>query len=382
MNKIVLLQPPKTVFGAGVVHDMPDDRLVQSSEKILMLVALPLVDRMAVIAERLRSFGKNVLVIFYQFPGEPTFLQFDELLAQSTAFNPDLVVGVGGGSVLDSAKLLAALTGNNQVYTDVVGVGLLTQRVKKLICVPTTSGTGSEVSPVAILLNEEANAKSGIVSEVLIPDASYIDPELTYGLPPKLTAETGIDALCHCIEAFTNKFAHPLVDVYALEGIKLVSANLLKAYQFGDDAEARAAMSKASMYGGLCLGPVNTHAVHCLSYGLGGKYHISHGLANAVLLPAVLRFNMDASPDRHAEVALAMGVEMQKTAEETSLRGIEKIEELLNNCGIPRKLTDLGIVENDIESLADIALGVTRLLKNNPKQLCKEDIINIYRSIL
>ena len=382
MNKIVLLQPPKTVFGAGVVHNMPDDRLVQSSEKILMLVALPLVDRMAVIAERLRSFGKNVLVIFYQFPGEPTFLQFDELLAQSTAFNPDLVVGVGGGSVLDSAKLLAALTGNNQVYTDVVGVGLLTQRVKKLICVPTTSGTGSEVSPVAILLNEEANAKSGIVSEVLIPDASYIDPELTYGLPPKFTAETGIDALCHCIEAFTNKFAHPLVDVYALEGIKLVSANLLKAYQFGDDAEARAAMSKASMYGGLCLGPVNTHAVHCLSYGLGGKYHISHGLANAVLLPAVLRFNMDASPDRHAEVALAMGVEMQKTAEETSLRGIEKIEELLNNCGIPRKLTDLGIVENDIESLADIALGVTRLLKNNPKPLCKEDIINIYRSIL
>lgn len=382
MNKIVLLQPPKIVFGAGVVREMPEDKLVQSSDKILMLVALPLVDSMSEIAERIRSFGKQVEVVLYQYPGEPTFHQFDELLAQATTFDPGIVIGVGGGSVLDSAKLLAALTGNEQLYTDVVGVGLLTQRVKKLICVPTTSGTGSEVSPVAILLNEKTEAKSGIVSEVLLPDVSYIDPELTYGLPPKFTAETGIDALCHCVEAFTNKFAHPLVDVYALEGIRLVAGNLLRAYQNAEDADARAAMSKASMYGGLCLGPVNTHAVHCLSYGLGGKYHISHGLANAVLLPAVLRFNMDASPDRHAEVAIAMGVEMQETADKTSLCGIEKIEELMAGCGIPRTLSELGIVEGDLESLADIAMGVTRLLKNNPKPINRNDIISIYKSIL
>jgi alcohol dehydrogenase class IV len=382
MNKIVLLQPPGIVFGAGVVKEIPEDKLVQSSVKILMVVALPVVGNIAEIAQRIRSYGKEVEVIIYQFPGEPTFSQFDELLVQAIAFNPDLVIGVGGGSVLDSAKLLAAFTLNEQVYTEAVGVGLLKQRVKKLICVPTTSGTGSEVSPVAILLNEKTEAKSGIVSEVLIPDVSYIDPELTYSLPPKFTAETGIDALCHCIEAYTNKFAHPLVDIYAIEGIRLVSANLLRAFQFGEDAEARAAMSKASMYGGLCLGPVNTHAVHCLSYGLGGKYHISHGLANAVLLPAVLRFNMDAAPERHAEIALTMGVQPQDSAENTALEGINKIENLLQGCGIPRRLSELGIEADDIESLADIALGVTRLLKNNPKPITRNDIINIYKSIL
>jgi alcohol dehydrogenase len=261
-------------------------------------------------------------------------------------------------------------------------VNLLQKRMKKLVCVSTTSGTGSEVSPIAILLNEKTEAKSGIVSPALLADAAYIDPVLTVGLPPKFTAETGMDALCHCIEAYTNKFAHPAVDLYALQGIRLIAANLLKACQDGTNMEARSALALGSMYGGLCLGPVNTHAVHCLSYGLGGRFHVSHGLANAILLPAVLRFNLDADYARHAQVALAMGVEAGSNDEETALKGIEMIEALSKACGIPASLKSLGVGEDDLSALADIAMGVTRLLKNNPKPLTKEDAIKIYQTLI
>lgn len=379
---IILQQPSKIIFGIDTSKNIADDDLIVSSDKILILIAEPLISLYQPVINILLSGGKQIETLVYRFPGEPTFSQFDELLEISTAFNPDCVIGVGGGSVLDSAKLLAAMTGNEQCYTEVVGVGLLKKRMKKLICIPTTSGTGSEVSPIAILLNEKKESKSGIVSQALLADAAYIDPALTAGLPPKFTAETGIDALCHCIEAYTNKFAHPAVDLYALEGIRLISQNLLKAFNDGNDMEARSAMSMGSMYGGLCLGPVNTHAVHCLSYGLGGKFHISHGLANAMLLPAVLRFNLEANPARHAAVAMAMGIQYTTDDTTTALLGIEKIEVLCKNCGIPENLQEVGVSATDIEELADIAMGVTRLLKNNPRALTKTDAIKIYQSLL
>ena len=382
MDLIILQQPGKIVIGENCIHQLAEDNLITLSGKILFLVATPLLNTIQPICDGISLSGKRVVIIEYDFAGEPTFNQFESLLNKSEYFQPDCIVGVGGGSVLDCAKLLAAMTGNEQQYSDVIGVGLLRKRMKKLICISTTSGTGSEVSPIAILLNEETEAKSGIVSPALLADAAYIDPALTIGLPPKITAETGMDALCHCIEAYTNKFAHPTVDTYALKGIKLIAENLEKAYSDGSDMEARSALSLGSMYGGLCLGPVNTHGVHCLSYGLGGKYHISHGLANAILLPGVLRFNLDASPDRHADVAIAMGIKRRKNDTETALAGIEFIEHLSGKCGIPGSLSVLGITENDLSGLADIAMNVTRLLKNNPKALTKEDAIEIYKKLI
>ncbi|MDD3320842.1 MAG: iron-containing alcohol dehydrogenase [Paludibacter sp.] len=382
MNSITLLQPAKIVFGLNVIDKLVEDDLILSSDKILFLVATPLLTTFQPISESISSLGKKVVLIEYNFPGEPTFSQFDMLLNKSGYFNPDCVVGVGGGSVLDCAKLIAAMTGNEQVYPDVVGIGLLKKRMKKLICISTTSGTGSEVSPIAILLNEKTEAKSGIVSPVLLADVAYIDPSLTVGLPAKITAETGMDALCHCIEAYTNKFAHPTVDIYALNGIKLIAENLEKAYKNGNDLDARSALSLGSMYGGLCLGPVNTHGVHCLSYGLGGKYHISHGLANAILLPGVLRFNMEASPERHAEVSIALGIKRKENDLATALAGIEFIEHLSKRCGIPGSLSELGISENDLSELADIAMNVKRLLVNNPRVITKEDAVEIYKKLL
>lgn len=382
MNIITLQQPGKILFGINALEKLPEEEVITSSEKILLLVAIPVETMLNPLIGQLKSHGKEIQVILYNFPGEPTFKQFDDLLQQCGNFNPDCVIGVGGGSVLDSAKLLAAMTGNSRQYTDVVGVGLLKERMKKLVCVPTTSGTGSEVSPIAILLNEATETKSGIVSSALLADVACIDPLLTTGLPPKFTAETGMDALCHCIEAYTNKHAHPATDIYALKGIELISAYLYKAVQDGSDLEARSALALGSMYGGLCLGPVNTHAVHCLSYGLGGRYHISHGLANAVLLPAVLEYNLEALPERHAQIALAMGISPEGNTVKTAKSGIRKIRELSISCGIPQTLTELGISPEDFPALADIAMGVGRLLSNVPKALTKKDAIDIYSSLL
>ncbi len=382
MNSIILQQPGKIVFGENSIQGLSEDNLILTSERILFLIATPLLKTLQPICEKITLSGKKVVVMEYTFPGEPTFVQFDSLLKKSTNFHTDCVVGVGGGSVLDCAKLLAALTDSEQQLTEIVGIGFLNDRSSKLICIPTTSGTGSEMSPNAILLNEETAAKSGIISPYLVPDACYIDPLLTVSLPTHLTAETGMDALSHCIEAYTNKFAHPAVDTYALKGIELIANNLHKACVDGHDLEARAAMSLGSMYGGLCLGPVNTSAVHALSYGLGGKFHVPHGLANAILMPEVLRFNLSADPKRHAEVARALGVKLQGTDEEIAEAGIEKIIEISKACGIPQHLSYIGITENILSELADIAMNVTRLLKNNPREVSKEDAIEIYKKLL
>lgn len=382
MNSITLLQPQKIVFGEDSIKELSNDSIIENSNRILLLVATPLLHAVESTTKSIQSKNKEVQLVEYTFVGEPTFAQFNELLKTNQGFNPDCVIGIGGGSVLDCAKLLAALINNTQKLEDIVGIGFLSGRKIKLICIPTTSGTGSEVSPNAILLNEETQAKSGIISPYLVPDACYLDPVLTLSLPPKLTAETGIDALSHCIEAYTNKFAHPAVDTYALKGIQLISENIQKAYENGNDIEARSALLLGSMYGGLCLGPVNTSAVHALSYGLGGKFHIAHGLSNAILMPEVLRFNLPSNPKRHAEVARALGITWNGKDEYIASTGIEKIEGLLKTCGIPKKLSEIGITEAIIPELADIAMKVTRLLKNNPREVTREDAINIYKKLL
>lgn len=382
MNTVTLLQPGKIVFGENCIAQLPDDLYVEISEKVMFVVATPLLDTMQPVWEAIAEKDTQVVVVEYNFPGEPTFSNFDELLNKARYFNPDCIIGVGGGSVLDCAKLLAALADSEQKLEEVVGIGLLNGRMKQLICIPTTSGTGSEMSPNAILLNEATVAKSGIISPFLVPDICYIDPALTVSLPARLTAETGMDALSHCIEAYTNKFAHPAVDTYALRGITLIAENLQKACENGQDMEARGALSLGSMYGGLCLGPVNTCAVHALSYGLGGKFHVPHGLANAILMPEVLKFNLSASPKRHAEVARALGVTLQGTDEEVALAGIDKLVELSKACGIPQKISEIGITADILPELADIAMNVTRLLKNNPREVTREDAIAIYQNLL
>lgn len=382
MRNIVLRQPSVINVGSGVFDEIADDFFVKKSQKILILAATPLIFKAEHSAELLRESGKAVFIYEFDFPGEPTFTYFQSLLSVSESFSPDCIIGIGGGSVLDCAKLMSALTNSDQSVNEVTGINLLKGRSISVICVPTTSGTGSEVSPNAILLDENTSEKKGIISPFLVPDSCYIDAQMTLSLPARLTAETGIDALCHCIEAYTNINAHPAIDVYALKGIELIGASMLKAYKNGDDINARTAMALGSFYGGLCLGPVNTTAVHALSYGLGGKYHISHGLANAILLPEVMMFNLEKVTEKTARIAIAMGVMPEENAEKTALEGIKHIKQLCIECGIPQHLSELGIEEKYIEELASIAMNVKRLLVNNPKEMTHSDAVSIYRKLI
>jgi alcohol dehydrogenase class IV len=195
-----------------------------------------------------------------------------------------------------------------------------------------------------------------------------------------VTAATGMDALTHCIEVYANRFAHPMIDLYALEGIRLIAANLPQAVENGDDVETRANMALGSLYGGLGLAPVNTAAVHALAYPLGGEFHVAHGVSNAVLLPHVLRFNLSAAPERYAQVALALGVEAGDSDLGTAQRGLDRLTELSRECGIPGGLSELGVPAEAIPRMAQSAMKVTRLLQNNLRELTVSDVEAIYRA--
>lgn len=379
MRTIGVTQPRRLVFGPGCVHHCASDLGERRFRKALLVTSPSAKSSAERLIKRLETVGTET-VVYDAILGEPTITLFQTCMQAAREADPDVVIGLGGGSVLDVAKLVAALFGGNQDVREVFGIGLLKSRFTYLVCLPTTSGTGSEVSPNAILLDEEEELKKGVVSPFLVPDATYVDPELTISMPPGVTASTGIDALCHCIEAYTNKFAHPIVDVYALEGIRLAGTYLARAVKDGKDLEAREKMSQASLYGGLCLGPVNTAAVHALSYPLGGEFRIAHGLSNAVLLPHVMRFNVSSMPERYAEVAMALGVKPSGNTEETALKGADRVYDLAVECGVTMDLGKLNVPASSIPKLAVAAMKVTRLLNNNPREVTKEDAEGIYRA--
>jgi len=314
--------------------------------------------------------------------GEPTLGDFANAMAAARACGADCVIGLGGGSAMDVAKLVAALFDGAQTIDAVIGVDLLKARALPLACIPTTAGTGSEVTPIAILGDEEADLKKGVVSKHLVPDLAYLDPGLTVSMPRAVTASTGIDALTHCIEAFANKFAHPLVDMYALEGIRLIANHIERACADGTDIEARAAMLRASFFGGMCLGPVNTAAVHALAYPLGGEFHVPHGVANSILLPHVLRFNLEAAPGRYAQVAQALGVTRTGDDLADAAQGVERIAALSRRIGIAPGMSAFGISSNAIPHMAAAAMTVTRLLMRNPRELTEADAARIYEAAL
>ena len=383
MKAITLLQPQKIVFGTGCIETFTEDYKKMGLQRLMVLTAPPILPFIEEPLANLKAAGVSI-EIFQNILAEPTVNDFKKILEVARQFKADSVVGIGGGSVLDVTKLVANLTHNPSPIgegSDMFQPGFIKKRGLWFACLPTTAGTGSEVSPNAILLDERDHLKKGIVSPFLIADAAYVDPKLTWTVPAKVTADTGMDALTHCIEAYTNKFAHPSVDIYALQGIRLIAANLKRAVNDGKDVEAREALAFGSLYGGLCLGPVNTAAVHALSYPLGGEFHIPHGLSNAILLPSVMKFNMPANIKRHAEVAIALGCEPGHSDEETAQRGVDFIYQLAEAVGIPKKLTDLGIPQTAVDGMAKAAMQVQRLLKNNPREVTEQDAREIYNSL-
>ena len=381
MNQVEIMTPAKVLIGTDCFDSWIQEALQSGFKKVVVLSVGPIWPMLENSLQQAADKGLKLKKIDYTLPGEPTTDDFDVLRTEAASFRPDLVLGVGGGSVLDVAKLLAALCDRKTPINKCFGKGMLDKRSVALYCAPTTAGTGSEVSPNAILLDSQDGEKKGIISPYLLPDCTLIDPMFTLSLPAKITAETGMDALCHCVEAFINKNAHPFVDTYALRGIGLVCKNLLKACRDGRNKPAREALAMASMMGGLCLGPVNTCGVHALSYGLAGKYHMSHGLANALLLPEVLRFNKPNCLARFGAMAKEIGLPYRYDNQQNADAVIDYIQQLSAQCGIPQHLSEIGIKKEDIPEMADMAMNVTRLLTNNPREITREDVISIYENI-
>ncbi len=377
-NPLKIFFPGKLVFGNGTLPQLADDVIALQPSKVLIATIEPLTNTLTSFIKKLKD-NKIESLTDTSIVAEPSFADFEKLMQTVTPFNPDVVIGIGGGSVLDIAKLVAAQLENEQQLKDYVGIGLLKGRKKKLICVPATSGTGSEVSPNAILVDDE-NQKKGIISPHLVPDIVYVDPLLTVSVPPSITAATGLDALTHCLEAYTNKFSQPFIDMYAYEGMRLIAAYIETAVKDGSNIEAREKVAMGSLLGGFCLGPVNTAGVHALSYPLGSMFHLAHGLSNALLLPYIMEYNIPAATKKYAEVAMALGCDKKATDEATAFAGVEIIRELIKACGIPATLKEVNVPEAAIPQMAVDALKIQRLLKNNPREITEQDAINIYKA--
>ncbi|MBN2432168.1 MAG: iron-containing alcohol dehydrogenase [Acidobacteria bacterium] len=372
------LQWPGVIeFGAGKLKSLPNH--LAGHRSIFILADIPVKAALEPVISDLKQRHCRVMLSTDVVP-EPPFEALEKLLEPVHEFEPDAVVGVGGGSAMDMAKLVAVLFPGEQKPHEVVGIGNVHGRPVKLIAVATTSGTGSEVTPIAVLTDVTQKLKKGVVSKYLVPDVAIVDPELTRSLPAAVTAATGMDAMTHCIEAYTNRHAHPIIDVIALEGIRLMGGALETAVHDGQNMDARTAMALGSLYGGMCLGPVNTAAVHALAYPLGGEFKVAHGLSNSVLLPFVMAFNLPACITKYAKIAAALGVPQAGSDEAMARQAIHAVRRLSISCGIPSSLNEFSIPEPAIPAMAAAAMQVKRLLDNNPREVTLADAEAIFRN--
>lgn len=315
---------------------------------------------------------------------EPTLSNIENVYqATLNVTDYDVLIGLGGGSILDTTKLLSVMKNNDMSLEEMLGTDQVKQPGIPTVLIPTTSGTGAEVTPNAIVTLPEKELKIGVVSSYLLPNLVLIDAALTTGLPKPITAATGMDAFTHALESYISNKANPISDMFALEAIRLISANIETAYFDGENIEARERMLIGSMYGGMALTAAGTAAVHAMAYPLGGKYKIAHGVANSMLLPHVTQFNMDAIETRLATVAEPMGIKKENQNEkELAQAVVDRIIELTKILEIPQDLSAYGVQDSAIESMAVAALDVKRLMDNNPKQLTKEDVKAIYSKLL
>ncbi len=330
----------------------------------------------------LREAGAEYTVLD-RIPAEPTCEQAQDIIDQFRSEQADLIVAVGGGSVMDIAKLASILAdGETSVRELLEHPGQARKSVKTLM-IPTTAGTGAEATPNSIVAVPERELKVGIVNDEMIPDYVILDGEMIKKLPRAIAASTGVDALAHAIECFTSNKANPFSDIYALEALRLILGNIEEACSNEEAMEAKRAMQIAAFYAGAAITSSGTTAVHALSYPLGGKYHIPHGVSNAMLLVPVMKFNEPVVRERFAAVydCVMDGGSGLNLAEKSSWL-IGRLEEIVKNLDIPSQLSEFGIGKQDLDVLVEAGMGVTRLLNNNRRQVTTEDARDIYLQIM
>ncbi|HSV82469.1 MAG TPA: iron-containing alcohol dehydrogenase [Ramlibacter sp.] len=302
-----------------------------------------------------------------------------EAVAFARSHAVDVVVGLGGGSSMDTAKLVALLANSTQHLQDIYGVGLATGRRLPLLQMPTTAGTGSEVTPISIVTTPD-HEKKGVVSPLLYPDAAILDAELTMALPPAVTAMTGVDAMVHAIEAYTSRIRkNPLSDTFAVQALRLLYANIEQAVTGGKDVEVRERMLLGSLMAGMAFANAPVAAVHALAYPLGGHYGLPHGLTNALMLVPTLRFNLPQASIAYAELGRSILPDAAQAPDAVvAERFISALAELLARMPHARSLRDAKVPRADLPMLARDAMNVQRLLVNNPREVTYEDALALY----
>ncbi len=381
-QSFTVTQPTQIQFGAGTIANLANTVKSFNGSNVFLVVDPGLVQAGLTkpITAPLRK-AKIPFIVYDKIDPEPGLKLADKGTKIARKAGCDCVIGVGGGSAMDVAKAIAILLTNGGKAVDYLGLGLIKKAGVPKIMVPTSSGTGAEVTFTAVFINEKTGSKGGMNGDPLYPDAAILDPELTLSLPPHVTAFTGIDALTHALEAYTSTQAHIISEMYSLEAISLIAENLPAAYANGANLEARSAMLMGSLLGGKSLATAGVGLVHAMAYPMGGMFGIPHGLANAVLLPYVTDYNLIGDIEKFAVLAQVLGQNTDDlTLRESASLCVEALFDLNDDVGIPATLKDLDIPFDSIPEMAEIALTVTRPVENNPRRPSLEDVIAIYET--
>mgnify|MGYP002550367272 FL=1 len=388
MLKQYSLKMPHAVFGgensmeniADIIKKLDARKVAMFTDKGLRKLGLFDLPEAVV-----KSTGVGYYVLD-DLPAEPSYMAVQAVVDEFKASGADLIVACGGGSVMDAAKLASVLVTDEYGVKELLDNPGMAKKCVPIVLIPTTAGTGAEVTPNAIVGVPERELKIGIVNENMIADYVILDARLIKNLPRKIAASTGVDALAHCVECFTGNKANPFSDMYALEGCDLILNNLEAACDDPEAMEAKNKMQIAAYYGGLAITASGTTAVHALSYPLGGKYHIAHGVSNAMLLAPVMRFNAE-DPVVKERLAVIYDrscheAEKRSSVEEKAAWVIARMEAIIRHLDIPTSLTEFNVPAEDLESLVDAGMQVTRLLNNNMRKVTPEDARAIYSQVL
>lgn len=382
-EKLTLFRTTKRIlFGLGAVEKTGPEAQLLKAKKILIVTDPGVIQAglLQGIETSLQSVGLP-FVIFDGVEPDPRIEVVEKSVEKAKKEGIDLIVGFGGGSSLDIAKVTSIMITNLGKIDRFFGIDLVPNPGVPAILIPTTAGTGSEVTPVAILSDTKEKLKKGIVSAYLFPEVAIVDPKLTIGLPPSVTAFTGMDALTHAIESYYSVNATSISNFIAYQAMEIIARNLRIAFANGENLVARSNMMEGSLLGGMAFANAGVGAVHAFAYPLGGEFHLAHGLTNTLMLPYVMRYNILGCPSKFAQMAKAFGEKVEGLSElDGAERAVKFIERLSDDIQVPRRLRDVGIPEDAIPRLAEAAMKVTRLLANNPRKMTLEDAIAIYKS--
>jgi alcohol dehydrogenase len=382
-EKLTLFRTTKRIlFGVGSVEKIGTEAQLLKAKKILIITDPGVIQ--AGLLEGVEKSLQSVNLPFIIFDGvepDPRIEVVEKSVERAKKEEIDLIIGFGGGSSLDIAKVTSIMITNTGKIDSFFGIDLVPNPGVPVILIPTTAGTGSEVTPIAILSDTKEKLKKGIVSPTLFPEVAILDPKLTIGLPPSVTAFTGMDALTHAIESYYSINATDLSDLLAFRAMELLSKNLRMAYAHGGNLTARSCVIEGSLLAGIAFANAGVGAVHAFAYPLGGEFHLAHGLTNTLMLPYVMRYNILGCPSKFAQMAKAFGEKVEGISELIGAEiAVRFIERLSDDIRVPRRLRDVGIPEDAIPRLAEAAMKVTRLLANNPRKVTLEDAVAIYKS--